>query len=453
MNAESPIPIPDSERTPADTRKARVERLRAMVAEIFPGEESQGLRDKIERSFDVPQVGEYHTEGAFMDSHLDLIVENVEAVARGEFPEEIPAAIRKMLSRAVHRDTKAVKKYVFEHDIAKGDSLTLVSGASQEVLSKENWQALLASSELGQKAAKGDNKSMRAFKKERNIDEAIEADGQVVIKHGEVGRPVSWEEWQALLASSELGRKVLAGDEAALKAFCEERGIVGISYYQALGERQGSHGKTGAERLRSLGVSDESVLNAIEKHEVAFQFASKEEEATGKILARADRFRTHFGGLSSEDVDFVFLASYVDTMSSIRKSGKPNLTGFLAMAASFEKSKSLQALESRLAGGSDLDMQKFQKAWSLLRNSYEALPTSAIDAAEMKLRAECKLSGYDVERLRVLVEPLVASETFTRDESDRLLEMAEKDPQRIGRVFGSKMKVLGDILRQAQSYQ
>jgi len=451
MSIDHPASVPDFERAPADTRKTRIDRLHAMVAEIFPGDEARNLRDDIERSFDVPQIGEYHTEGAFMDSHLDLIVENVKKVADGKFPEEIPTAIREMLSRAVRRDTKAVKKYVFLHDIAKGDCLTLVSSASEEVLSKENWEALLASSELGQKAAKGDKKSLRAFKKEKNIDEVIEAGGQVVIKYGEVNRPVSWEEWQALLASSELGRKVQAGDEASLKAFCEEQDIVGISYYQSLGEKQKSHGKTGVEQLRSLGIQDESVLCAVEKHEVAFQFAGKDEEEAGNIFARADRFKTQFDGLSDHDLDFVFLASYVDTMSTIRKNGKPNLTAFLAMSMSFEKMRSLQSLEPRMSGGAGLDSGKFQKAWSTLSNSFDALPASAINAAEAKLRAECKLDGYDVERLRVLVEPLVASGTLTRDESDRLLKMAENEPLGITRVFNSKMRDLGPILRQVRT--
>lgn len=371
------------ERVAADTRRQRIDRLRAIVEEIFPGEGRRGLRENVERSFSVPQVGEYHKEGMFMDSHLDLITQNIEAVARGEFPTDILPAAREALQRAVRRDPDSVKKYVFLHDIAKADCLTL------------------------------------------------KVDGEE--------RAVTWDEWQAMLAGSESGRRAAAGDERALRDFCAEQGIIGVSYFQNQGEAKRQHGKMGAEELRAIGDMNETMLAAIEAHEVAYQFQG----------IKVSTYEKYFDGLSEDARDFAMLASYVDTMASLRTDGNPDLSNFLALAASREKSETLAELARRIAGAK-LDKQKFERAWAALRNSDDPLSSDQIDAAEARLRAECKLAGYDVDKLRSAVEPLLANGTLTEDERDRLLEMAASNPQGIGKAFGPKMRHLAPCLKQAQ---
>ncbi len=364
-----------------EARQARVERLRSMVSELFPGEESIGLRENIERSFSVPQVGDYHNEGAFMDSHLDMIVQNVESVGRGEFPENVPAPTREALTRAVRRNLDSVKKYVFLHDIAKADCLT--------------------------------------------------------IKFADEDRVVSWDEWRGMLAASAHGQKAASGDEEALRAFCAESGITGVSYYQISGEGKRQHGKVGADELRASGAADdEAMLAAIETHEVAYLFE--------KI--NAVTYEKYFGEMSDDVRDFALLASYADTMSSIRPDGKPDLSNFLALAASREKYESLAALFARLEGGKSLDKAKFDRAWANLRKSSDPLSEGVVVEAEAKIRAECRVVGYDMEKLRVATDSLVEAGTLTVDERDRLLALAAADPQGIGRVFGQKMKQIKTAL-------
>lgn len=377
------IQNPESEHAPADTRKARVDRLRAIVAEIFSGDERQELRKNIERSFAVPQVGDYHNEGMFMDSHLDLIVKNIEAVAREEFPEEITPATREALVHAVRRDPESVRKYVFLHDISKADCLTL--------------------------------------------------------KLGDEERTVTWGGWQAMLDRSESGRRAAKGDEQALRIFCAEQGITGVSYFQNEGESKRQHGKVGAEELRAAGHMDETMLAAIEAHEVAYQFQE----------IKVSTYEKHFGEMPKEARDFALLASYVDTMASLRPDGKPDLSNFLALAGSREKSEALAELARKLADVK-LDKQKLERAWAALRNSSDPLTAKMLVAMEAKLRAECKLAGYDVKKLRAAVEPLVADGTLSVEERDRLLEIAGTDPQGVGRAFSSKMRFLGPALKQAQ---
>ena len=376
--------VPENERAAADTRKARVDRLRTIVADIFLGEEHRELRENIERSFAVPQVGDYHNEGMFMDSHLGLIVESIEDVAKSEFPAEISPGIREVLTRAVRRDPESVKKYVFLHDISKADCLT--------------------------------------------------------VKFGEEERSVTWDEWQAMLSASEHGRKALAGDEQALRDFCKEQGVTGVSYFQNEGETKRQHGKVGAEELRVAEGMDAAMLAAIESHEVAYQFQG----------IKASTYEKYFGEMADDARDFALLASYVDTMASLRPDGKPDLVNFLALAESREKAESLAALQRRL-DGAKLDKQKFERAWAALRNSSEPLTADMLAEAESKLRMECKLAGYDIAKLRDAVEPLVTNGTLTEEERDRLLAVAETDPQNIGRAFGPKMRFLSPALKQAQT--
>lgn len=375
--------VPENEQAAADTRKARVDRLRGIVEKIFSGEQRRELRENIERSFAVPQVGDYHNEGIFMDSHLGLIVENIEDVGRGEFPEEVSPAIREVLARAVRRDPESVKKYVFLHDISKADCLT--------------------------------------------------------VKFGEEERAVTWEEWQGLLAASENGRKALSGDEQALRDFCAEQGVTSVSYFQNAGEVKRQHSKVGAEELRADEGMDAAMLAAIESHEAAYQFQG----------IKVSTYEKYFGEMADDARDFALLASYVDTMSSLRHDGKPDLVNFLALAGSREKSESLAELQRRL-DGAKLDKQKFERAWAALRNSSEPLTAEMIDASEAKLRAECKVVGYDIEKLRAAVEPLVQAGTLTESDRDRLLSVAETDPQGIGRAFAPVMRHLGSILQKVR---
>jgi len=382
---------PDREGTVVDTRQARVDRLRARVQELFPGEQARELRENIERSFLVPQVGDYHNEGMFMDSHLDLIERNIEDVAAGTFPDEVPVFARDRMRRAVARDPESVRRYVYLHDISKADCLT--------------------------------------------------------IKFGEEGRVMTWQEWTAMLSADADGAQAIQGDEEALRRFVEKNGISGISYWQEGADGKRQHGDIGAGELRAAGlVADPVMLAAIETHEAAYQFADGKEDEEGLIRARADRYRKIFSEMSEEARDFAMLASYVDTMASLRPDGKPNLTAFRALAASREKFESLQVLEGRFQGGTGLDKQKFQRAWASLKDSHDPLSADQINAAEQRLRQEAKLASYDLEKLAAGVQSLVDSGAFTAEERDQLLEIASKDPQGIGRAFGKKMAVLKNVL-------
>lgn len=66
----------------------------------FPNPEQAELRGEIYQSLLVPQVGEYHNEGKFLESHFRLIQKAIKAVQAGEFHEAVSEWIRPALVAA-----------------------------------------------------------------------------------------------------------------------------------------------------------------------------------------------------------------------------------------------------------------------------------------------------------------------------------------------------------------
>jgi len=388
-----------------EKRESRVEDLREAVQELFPGDEAREIRENIERSFLVPQVGDYHNEGMMMDSHLDLIRANIEAIARGEFPEEIPVSIRDAMSRAVARDRKAVDQYVFLHDISKADCLT------------------------------------------------VKFEGEE--------RAVTWEQWTGMLSATSDGQAALGGDEAALKRFCEAQGITGIAYWQKGEDGNRKHGEIGAEEVRAAGVvDDETMLAAIEAHEVAYQFE--------KI--NMPTYEKYFSDMTDDQRDFALTASFVDTMSSLRPDGKPDLTNFLALARSKEKAEQfpilLEALgaDSRAAeevltafrakdqnanklmnelvkglSAGKYDAGVIEKAVMALRKNDQPLAAENLEKVASRMKEAAKLPSYNADKLREGAQVLVDEGVLTAEDLDELVGIAMSDPAGIGRTFGKKL--------------
>lgn len=363
-----------------EPRAARVQRLRAKAEALFPGAAHAALRAQIERSFLVPQWGDYHHEGMFMDSHLAVILDQTTAIAECRFPAVVSASARAAMARAIERDRTAVERYVFLHDIAKADCLTVRFGDGAD-------------------------------------------------------RAVRWTEWVAFLEESPDGRAALEGDEAALRRVCEARGIRSIAYYQDLPGDRRRHGEVGAAWLRKAGIEDETMLAAIAAHEVAYQFARIQPATYG----------TYFGTHSEAARDFALLASFVDTMASLRGDGRADLTNFAFLQSSRETYEVLRDLEARLAGA-PLDRARLARALAALRNDGQALSADALGALEARLRAECGLPVYDLDALATSTRTMVEQGVLSPEERERVLDLAGTDPGAIGRTFGRRMTALRPLL-------
>jgi len=184
------------------------EQLLSCATDLVPAD----LVADVERSLVVPQVGPYHQEGPFMDSHLVRVLATLEDIADGQIDERVPETVRSLMVKAVESvGLDTCRLYVLLHDADKATCLTLVF-----------------------------------------------TDGSK--------RAITWGEWTAMFTGT-------TGDE--LSSFCQESGIEQISYYQDQDGVKRTHGRVTAERLRGRGDIPEIVVSAIEEHELAFTFGTR----------------------------------------------------------------------------------------------------------------------------------------------------------------------------------
>lgn len=285
----------------AASREARLERLRGQIERLFPLESTpETVRSAIEDSLDVPQWGKYHNEGIYMDTHLDRILEVIDEMRAGEFPEEIPEYMRQLLmDSARQHPLEELQKYVFLHDIEKRDSLLVKEG-----------------------------------------------DGTPIV--------LLWDHWKNYVG--DLGNNP---HPERLAAWLKESNTQSISYYHPSDKKSGregkQHGKSGVAFLEEQGYEmDPAMLLAIASHEVAFQF-----DARSSV-----RYRKSFSHMTPEQRNFALLASFSDTMASYRDNGKPDLTNFLALAESYRRLPLLEKVEMAVQAVQGLDAKKVETALS-----------------------------------------------------------------------------------------
>ncbi len=295
---------PERIKTEKEERSERLEKLNAEVERLFSGEEFQGLREKITRSFNVPQWGEYHNEGILMDTHLNRMIEVIEGFGRGESGEALPEATRTSFEGLVSTYGDTLKKYVFLHDIGKPDLLRI------------QWNP------------KEGEKKGRAW--EGNLEEL----------GSELG-----------LSQEELS------DPSRMAEFFSSQDIKGVSYYhQGIENENGrktesaKHGEHGAEHVGDEyeGVVEPEILKAIELHEAAYQFEK----------VKPDTYKKLFGELGEEHKQLALFASYIDTAASFREDGAPNLSNFGFLLTSKSNAESLEVISNELASVQGLDKKK-----------------------------------------------------------------------------------------------
>lgn len=382
------------------SRPARLERLRGDVEKLFPGAERAELRAEIERSFDVPQWGEYHNEGILMDTHFDAILEAFDGIEKGVFPEGIPEADRAKMQDVAARHHDDLRRYVYLHDISKPDLLRT---------------------------------------------ERLPAEGQ---KKGDVWEG-TLEQWYAEAGVPEDARR----DPALLSEWLAKENLKGISYYntgvelKAAGRKteKTKHGEAGKEKLERLGETGAapSILEAIARHEVAFQFEG----------VKPDTYKEYFESLSDDERTLALLASLTDTMGSWRKDGKPDLKNFRALLDSKRAYETLTDLEAKLGsaeGAKALDKKKVEAFLLALRKGKERIDEST-DALLARIMKKCRPTEYDLDGLRGNLAELVQKGDLTQEEADKIHGfVASGDIASIGKTFGKKTRVIAPALKASE---
>ena len=358
------------------SRPERIQQLSSQVDELFQGEALAPLREDIkERSFNVPQYGGYHCEGILMDTHLEKILKNLDAIKAGDFHEQVPEEIHGKMQDMVQSNKESLKMYAFLHDISKADCLT--------------------------------------------------------IKYDDGRREeVSWKEWQSKLPEG------INGDPTKMMTFFVENNISGFSYFHKNAKKK--HGQDGVDKLETYSDALEMqpiILEAIKKHEVAYQFQN----------IKVKTYRKYFGDLTELEKLWVITASYIDTMASIRDDGNPNLDNFRCMVDSANNYEKIKILERALNQETDLDQKKVNKVLRDLNNQNTRIEESSEELIE-RIKQECQASRYDKTRLESTLASLVVTNQITEDAKNAILEAID---EQTGTINEQQMRKVKKTLRQA----
>lgn len=203
-----------------------------------------------------------------------------------------------------------------------------------------------------------------------------------------------------------------------------DKSVESIGYFHRSQGREGMHGYRAVKLLESLnlGISQE-ILSAIDKHEVAYQF--------GKISARSYINHIVDAGFDSRQQDFILVASYIDTMGSLRSDLEPDLTNFLNLYFSrlnFETISRFQKLHPEVA---ENKINRFY-------NSDKVVHFEDLSVLLPKVYSPSQLT-----QLQILLEDC---SKFSDAEINQIIEQVRVDESGLGRLLGKKMKFVRPIL-------
>ena len=371
----------------------------------------EDLRGDVARSFLVPQRGDHHNEGGFMKSHLLLVLTTLEDMGRESGPridERVPAAFHLPLHVAAGLNMDVARKYVALHDLKKADCMTFVL-------------------EGGQKVA------------------------------------MSWADWQAVLDGHSRGGEVREGSEEALKAVLDDLKVESISYYQERSAEGGGkptkvmHGPEAADFLRARGDISELVVDAIDTHEVAFNFVP------GRV--NIDLVERKFGEWDDLKVNFMVVVNLADQLGSHGLDGQPDIRPVLALIDSIDAFRAFRELQLSLQLAREgapghrkirFDEQKLAGALARIRKSDTAFPeirefggfVNAAGVAFDALVKECELPTYDETILRIALDELVEEKKLDASLVDEIIANLLTDGQ-ISKTVGGKLKATNQLVRKA----
>lgn len=296
----------------------------------------------VKRSLRVPQLSPHHREGPFMDEHLVLVLAALEQVARGEIDERVHEAARELMLEAVSvLGIETCQQYVLLHDLDKANCLTLTY-------------------ENGRKVA------------------------------------ISWDEWKGMFAGQ-------TGEE--LESFCQEEGIVQISYFQETPDGTRKHGAVTAERLRGRDDIPSVVVDAIGEHEMCFTFGAR----GGINIPLMEKLGE---GKNRKSFGFMLAVNYADQMGSLKDNGEPDLSDFLLMVDSFVALGYLTALRDEFViarrRGERFDDQAVEKALAVIRKDVNAFQSETVEQAFERIASQTRLPEVSEGQVLEALSPAIA---------------------------------------------
>lgn len=271
-------PAPEPERLSNENKERWAKMGRESLESL---EIPESLKEEMRRSLDTPQFGPYHNEGLRMDSHLGLMMENVDQIHAGTFDfaelglseEEQPEA-EKLVKSAIDANYDDMRSYAYVHDLKKPDCMNWeFEGKRQEFKTMDDWGAIV-------KGAKGDEE-IQARLKEMGVKK--------------IGYRLD---------------KTLTGDED------KEHGEEGEKFVRQLAEKDPEV----KEFIRDKGL----ILTGVANHEMHFKVFGQAKSPKRYKEEIADKFKP-------EEIGFIYAACLIDIASSLNEQGKADYKGFRNM--------------------------------------------------------------------------------------------------------------------------
>jgi hypothetical protein len=395
--SEQPTPervLQSIEVSDVDTRAKRIDKLKELTAERFEGEQYKDLRAKVEQSFDVPQAGEYHNEGATMDAHLGLILENIEAIAEQgakALPEHLPENVRDQIAKTIKNQREKIEQYVLVHDIAKADTLGITVGDGEEqAMTWEEWQAFVSAA---------DDKDNLGVTKVSYKKHAKKGSAQI--------QELGFDDPLIRLA---VEKHMIAISMTEINSEVYERHFAGLDQEQA-------DFATTANYLDLAGSKKVDGKDGFKEFDLFLASKEKSETIRSIVVQLAD------GAVTAEEVRLA--------IAKMTAGGKGEHKDDLWLQVMGKISK-----KGFVKG-------KLTNVLAKLRSSDKPLTAEGISVTMELIKKECELVTYDPDKVRAL------GETLFDDPADvqLLVTVATTDPGAIGRTFAKKLgKRMGQLM-------
>jgi|GEM_PF-2335586 hypothetical protein len=422
-----------------ETRPERIKGLDKLAADLFPN--NPELHEQITQSYAVPQFDDYHREGMYMDTHLQLALDQIDLAFEEGLNPDLTGELREIVERTIGvgldeeerlRRKEILQRFILTHDISKKDCLSLRHKSERSVIPERYYDGVdpnkIAAERPGLAAIKD------------SLKRSIKAVGDAVLVKPYV--EYTWEEWNNMLPEDLKENP----DPAKLYTFIKNHAYNTIGYIQQGLRRY--HGAEGEKRLKELGVDDERLLLLVGRHEAGFTF--------DQVSARV--FERNLSIIPESDLDWILTASYFDQMGSLQADGSSDYSKLQNILDSRHNYNLLAKLEEDFFARyqDKFESGAYKKATLTdLLNKYWSLPRRIDSATEIKstIKKKFGIFEFDLEAAPAVIEGLmdIKGKPISEQEKKRLLELMEAgDYKTLAAEFG---RVLGGNMRHVRALQ
>ena len=319
------------------------------------------LKELLLRQLSTPQLGEYHNEGTRMYSHLLLIFKTLEDVVKGKFhPDLTDSGVRQILSKLIDKNV-AVNSDLLEYMFLH--DLNKMDCLTLKLVDQDQKLEV----------------SCKEWGEFSNIDNGFSYNGTE---------------------------------------------IESIGYFHQSKGRDGMHGNYAVAILKEMNLEvDSTILAAIAKHEVAYQFYN--------VSARSYMNHIVDAGFDLAQQNFILVASYIDTMSSLRNDMQPDLTNFLNF---YNSRRNYEVISRFHKVNPEVKENKIGKFY----NSNKIVTTHDLSKLLPKT--------YSPSQLIKLQRLLEESGQFSGEQVDAIVKQVSEDESQLGRLIGKDMKYVRPLL-------